>query len=142
MNLGFGKHQQIGYCYVDCVGMQRYDAAEFPCVVVNAAACHLQQAKTGSVSIHKTRPDEVVLLNGVATTAPQAIEPATHYSIKTGDQFIILRGDGDLDTWIRSLNFQRWILQDLKQARIVGTAPFSGIPAYSQQHRSETLRQS
>lgn len=53
MNSGFGKRKQISCCYVDCVGMQRYDVAEFPCVVGNAAACHLQQAKIGSVSIQQ-----------------------------------------------------------------------------------------
>ena len=142
MNLGFGKRKQIDWCYVDCVGMQRFNVEEFPCVVGNAAACHLQQGKSGAISIHKSKPDEIVLLNGVAMTAPQALEPATDYSIKTGEQFILLRGDGEIDEWIRSLNFQRWILQDLKQARIVGTAPFSEIPAYSQQHGlspSETI---
>lgn len=135
MNLGFGKREEIDWCFVDCVGMHRYDVAEFPCNVGQAGACHLQKAKNGSVSIHKTKPDETVLLNGVEMSAPQALDPSTDYSIKTGSQFLLLRGDREMDKWIRALNFQRWILQDLNQARIVGSVPFEEIPDFAQDHR-------
>jgi hypothetical protein len=130
MNLGFGKRRQVDWCYVDCVGMQRFDISDFPCVVGAAGSCHLNRAKNGSVSIHKTNPDAEILLNGVPMNAPQLLETGSDYSVKVGTQFLLLRGDADLDAWIRSMNFQRWIVQDLAAGQVIGSVSFAELPHF------------
>ena len=48
---------------------------------------------------------------------------------------MLLRGDADLDAWIRSMNFQRWILQDLAAGQIIGSMPFANVPAFAMENR-------
>jgi len=136
MNLfGLGKKEQIVWCLVDCVRVQRHDFVQFPAALGSGGYCVLHSGPKGSFALAKSHPEAPVLLNGVPMAEVQPLEYGTEYSVKIGSELFLLRGDGDPVNWVRGLDCETWAVYEAATGRKIGNTAFMGIPELANRHR-------
>ncbi len=120
------------WCFLDCVQMQRYDVVDFPSSIGTVGHCNINVGANGTVGLLKPSPVSTVKLNGVPMADHHPLTPGVDYSLLIDGSMYLLRGDADIDSWIKQLNLSRWVLQDVFLGELIGQISYNEMGDFAQ----------